>query len=86
MNLLYDYLTSPEFAQQWIGIKEGFLAIRNSIQKERDSMERLWKSREKQLERVLLNANHIHGSIEGIAGDVINFNLIEDDHSEELPG
>ena len=42
-------------------------------------MERLWKSREKQLERVLLNANHIHGSIEGIAGDVINFNLIEDE-------
>ena len=52
--------------------------MKNSIQKERDAMERLWKSREKQLEKVLLNAAHIRGSIEGIAGlDAINFNLLE---------
>jgi hypothetical protein len=31
-------------------------------------MEKLWKTREKQLEKVLLNASHIKGSINGIAG------------------
>ena len=33
--------------------------MKMSIQKERDAMERLWKAREKQLEKVLLNAAHV---------------------------
>jgi hypothetical protein len=79
MNLLYDYLTSGEFAEQWKAIREGFHSMRQSIQRERDTMERLWKAREKQLEKVLLNAAHIRGSIEGIAGkDVIDVDLLED--------
>ncbi|MFI5155200.1 MAG: DUF2130 domain-containing protein [Chitinophagales bacterium] len=79
VQLLYDYLTSNEFAEQWKAIREGFLSMKNSIQRERDAMEKLWKSREKQLEKVLLNAVHIKGSVEGIAGnDSISLNLIDD--------
>jgi hypothetical protein len=80
MHLLYNYLTSNEFAEQWKAMREGFMSMRLSIQKERDAMEKLWKSREKQLEKVLLNAAHIRGSIEGISGlDSVNLNLLEDD-------
>jgi len=80
MSFLYDYLTSNEFSEQWKAIGEGFRQMRQSIQKERDAMEKLWKSREKQLEKVLLNAMHIKGSIEGIAGaDAIHLDLLEDD-------
>jgi len=79
MHLLYDYLTSNEFSEQWKAIREGFLAMKTGIQRERDSMERLWKAREKQLEKVLLNSAHVKGSIEGIAGhDSIDFNLLEE--------
>ncbi|MEO7961701.1 MAG: hypothetical protein ABIR19_09145 [Ginsengibacter sp.] len=54
------------------------------IQKERDAMERLWKSREKQLEKVLLNSAHVKGSIEGIAGqDSIDLGLLEDASSSD---
>jgi hypothetical protein len=77
MHLLYGYLTSNEFAEQWKAIREGFVAMRMSIQKERDAMEKLWKAREKQLEKVLLNAAHIRGSIEGISGmDAVDLNLL----------
>jgi hypothetical protein len=80
MTLLYDYLIGNEFGEQWKAIGEGFRQMRQSIQKERDAMEKLWKSREKQLEKVLLNAMHIKGSIEGIAGsDNINLDLLQDD-------
>jgi hypothetical protein len=80
MHLLYDYLISSEFSEQWKAIREGFLSMRMSIQKERDAMEKLWKAREKQLEKVLLNAAHIQGSIEGIAGsDVIQLSLTDDE-------
>jgi hypothetical protein len=79
MQLLYDYLTSSEFGEQWKAIREGFLSMKQSIQKERDTMERLWKAREKQLEKVLLNAAHVRGSIEGIAGkDAIDVDLLDD--------
>jgi hypothetical protein len=85
MSFLYDYLTSNEFNEQWKAIGEGFRQMRQSIQKERDAMEKLWKSREKQLEKVLLNAMHIKGSIEGSAGaDSINMNLLEDDEPISL--
>jgi hypothetical protein len=87
MHLLYDYLTSNEFSEQWAAIREGFLSMRQSIQRERDTMERLWKAREKQLEKVLLNAAHVRGSIDGIAGkDAIDINLLEDGDDELLPG
>ena len=84
MQLLYGYLTSSEFAEQWKAIREGFLAMKLSIQRERDAMERLWKTREKQLEKVLLNASHIRGSIEGIAGmDAVDLNLLEDGEEDD---
>jgi hypothetical protein len=80
MHMLYDYLTSNEFSEQWKAIREGFMGMKLSIQKERDAMEKLWKAREKQLEKVLLNAAHIRGSIEGIAGsENINLQLLDEE-------
>jgi hypothetical protein len=48
-------------------------------------MEKLWKQREKQLEKVLLNAAHIRGSVDGISGTDVDLNLLEngDENSEE---
>jgi hypothetical protein len=76
MTLLYNYLISGEFSEQWRAIREGFMSMKISIQRERDQMEKLWKAREKQLEKVLLNAAHIKGSIEGIAGMDVDLNLL----------
>ncbi len=81
MTLLYQYLISGEFSQQWKAISEGFVSMKMSIQKERDQMEKLWKVREKQLEKVLLNATHIKGSIEGIAGMDVDLNLLPEDNN-----
>jgi len=80
MHLLYDYLISNEFKEQWKALREGFTSMRMSIQREREAMEKMWKVREKQLEKVLLSAVHIQGSIEGIAGsENIQLSLTDDD-------
>ncbi|SEA53268.1 hypothetical protein SAMN05660909_02335 [Chitinophaga terrae (ex Kim and Jung 2007)] len=85
MHMLYEYLTSGEFAEQWKAVREGFMAMKLSIQRERDAMEKLWKAREKQLEKVLLNTAHIKGSIDGIAGnDSVDLQLLEDAADELL--
>jgi len=71
MQMLYDYLTSTEFRLQVGAIIEGFTELHDSYTQEKRAMERIWKQREKQLEKVLLNTNHFIGSIKGIAGSSI---------------
>ena len=68
MQMLYDYLTGNEFRGQMEAIVEGFMSIKNGISKERVQMEKLWKEREKQLEKVLISTSGMYGSVKGIAG------------------
>lgn len=68
MHQLYNYLTGVEFRGQVEAIAEGFMAMRNSITRERMQMEKMWKEREKQLEKVLINTSGLYGSVKGIAG------------------
>ncbi|HMD00408.1 MAG TPA: DUF2130 domain-containing protein, partial [Ferruginibacter sp.] len=86
MQMLYDFLTGNEFRGQMEAIVEGFLSMKQSITKERIQMERIWKEREKQLEKVLLNTGGMYGSIKGIAGaSIADIPLLEagDDDPEE---
>ena len=80
MTLLYNYFVSAEFSAQWHAIREGFMGMKMSIQRERDQMEKMWKAREKQLEKVLLNAAHFKGAIEGIAGMDVDLNLLPEEN------
>lgn len=71
MALLYNFLMSSEFRMQMEGIVEGFTQMQEELQKEKRAMQNIWKRREKQIEKVLLNTNHMYGSIKGIAGSEI---------------
>ncbi len=71
MHMLYDYLTGNEFRQHIEAVVEGFVSMKESIGREKLQMEKLWKEREKQLEKVLLNTTQFYGSIKGIAGSAI---------------
>lgn len=71
MSLLYSYLTGTEFRQQIEAIVEGFSELQYGIQKEKNAMQKIWKEREKQLEKVLLNTTNFYGSVKGIAGNAI---------------
>jgi hypothetical protein len=89
MHMLYSYLTGTEFRQQIETIVEGFLFLKNSITKEKMQMEKIWKEREKQLEKVLLSTSGMYGSIKGIAGSSIGDiplleNGIEEDDEPKL--
>lgn len=79
MQMLYNYLTGIEFRQQVEAIVEGFVSMKNSITRERIQMEKLWKEREKQLEKVLINTSGLYGSVKGIAGaSVSSIPLLEE--------
>ncbi len=68
MQLLYNYLTGNEFKGQVEAIVEGFMAMKSGISRERIQMEKIWKEREKQLEKVLISTSGMYGSVKGIAG------------------
>lgn len=72
MSLLYSYLTGTEFRQQIEAIVEGFTELQMGIQREKNAMTKIWKEREKQLEKVLLNTTNFYGSVKGIAGNAIS--------------
>ncbi|MCK0131413.1 DUF2130 domain-containing protein [Flavobacteriaceae bacterium F08102] len=71
MNLLYDYLTSSTFRMQIEAIVEGFTQMKSDLESEKRSMQRIWKQREKQIEKVITNTVDMYGSIKGIAGNAI---------------
>ncbi|HMO63000.1 MAG TPA: DUF2130 domain-containing protein [Ferruginibacter sp.] len=84
MQLLYEYLTGNEFRGQMEAILEGFMSLRNGINKERIQMEKIWKEREKQLEKVLINTSGLYGSVKGIAGSsVADIPLLEGGMEDE---
>jgi hypothetical protein len=70
-NMLYDYLTSNEFRLELEAILEGFAVLKDSTSKERLVMEKMWKEREKQLEKVLINTTSFYGSMKGILANSI---------------
>ncbi|MGL2381536.1 DUF2130 domain-containing protein [Helicobacter pylori] len=71
VDLLYHYLTSSEFSMQVNAIIEGFEQLRADLESEKRAMARIWKSREKQIDKVFENTINMYGSIKGIAGNTI---------------
>ncbi len=71
MSMLYSYLTSSEFSMQIEAIVEGFTTMKHDLESEKRSMARIWKQREKQIEKVLENTIGMYGSVKGIAGSAI---------------
>jgi hypothetical protein len=71
MHLLYDFLTSNQFRMQVEAIVEGFSQLKNDLETEKRSMQRIWKQREKQIEKVITNTIDMYGSIRGIAGNAV---------------
>ncbi len=81
MHMLYDFLTSTNFRMQVEAIVEGFTSMKDGLESEKRSMQRIWKEREKQIEKVIINTIDMHASIRGIAG-----NAIQSVKALELPG
>jgi len=81
MYMLYDFLTSNTFRMQIEAIVEGFTQMKSDLESEKRSMQRIWKQRDKQIEKVVTNTIDMYGSIKGIAG-----NAIQSVKALELPG
>ncbi|RXM43204.1 DUF2130 domain-containing protein [Flavobacterium sp. YO64] len=91
MSMLYDFLTSNEFRLQIEGIVEGFTQMQSDLDSEKRAMQRIWKQREKQIEKVVHNTLGMYGSIRGIAGNAVQtvraleLDFVEGEQEDEEP-
>ena len=68
MEVLYTYLTSPEFRDKIQNIVESFQSLKSGLDQERRAMERIWATREKQLDRIIGNTSRLYGDMHGLLG------------------
>ena len=71
MEFMYAYLSGSEFQQKIEGIVEAFTSMQDQINRERRAMEKLWKEREKQIQRITTNTVGMYGDIRGIIGSSV---------------
>jgi hypothetical protein len=71
MELLYHYLAGDQFRRRIEATVEAFTALQRGLDGERRAMERIWKEREKQIDRVLANTAGMYGEVRGILGSSV---------------
>lgn len=68
MEIVYNYLTGPEFRNRVEAIMEPFVTMKKDLDAEKRAMNKIWDKREKQIEQVIYNIGGMSGDLEGIAG------------------
>ena len=64
---VYDYLTSPAFAQKWKKVYDVFQVMKKELDSERTTATQRWKRREKQMQQAVLTLAGVAGDIQGLA-------------------
>jgi len=67
MELLYNYLSSPQFAQRIRIVVDAFVSMKKTLDQEKNAMNKLWKQREMQIERVASNITGMCGELQAIS-------------------
>ena len=68
MKFLHKYIVGPEFRQKVEGIIDTFSGMKAQLDKEKRAMTKLWKEREKQIDRVVENTSGMYGDFRGVIG------------------
>jgi hypothetical protein len=68
MELVYQYLTGPRFRHRVEAIVEKFSDMQADLDKERNTMTRLWAKRDAQIKGVIESTVGMYGDLQGIAG------------------
>ncbi len=71
MEMLYAYLSGPQFRNRVENIVMAFGSLQEELTKERRSMERMWAKRGKEIEKVMINTTGMYGDLQGIIGDKV---------------
>jgi hypothetical protein len=72
MEVLYGYLSGPEFRHKIEAIVEAFNDMETDLREERRVTERRWAKREKQIQKVISNTSGMYGDLQGLIGSSLH--------------
>ena len=72
MQILYQYIIGPEFRQKMEAIIDTFTNMNDQLVREKRAMTKIWKEREKQIERVVINTSGMYGDFKGLIGSALS--------------
>jgi len=72
MQVLYQYIVGPEFRQKMEAIIDTFTNMNDQLTREKRAMTKIWKEREKQIERVVGNTSGMYGDFKGLIGSALS--------------
>jgi hypothetical protein len=67
MEAVYDYLTSPQFAQKLRAVYDAFRKMRAELETERATTQQRWNRRDKQIQLATTQLLAIAGDLQGLA-------------------
>jgi hypothetical protein len=67
-DALFDYVTSPEFGMRVRTVTDAFIEMQRDLASEENAMRRIWKKRQKQIDRVSVNMVEMLGELDGTVG------------------
>jgi|SRR5579862_2079101 len=71
MELIYNYVCSPQFAQRLKAVVDSFTAMRKDLESEKAAMAKLWAKRDKQLIRMTGEMVAVVGDLQGLGGSAL---------------
>ncbi len=67
-ELIYNYLSGAQFKNRVENIVMAFVNMKNDLDTEKRSLNRIWSKREKEIERVIMNTSSMYGDLQGFLG------------------
>ena len=71
LELLFDYFQSDTFRHRFESFAEGISQMQVDLDYEKRAMERVWKKRDVQIKRMILNTSRMYGELQGIIGNAL---------------
>ncbi|MDG1004157.1 MAG: DUF2130 domain-containing protein [Emcibacteraceae bacterium] len=67
IEALYDYVCSTQFAQKVRAIVDSYVAMNTDLESEKRAMQKIWKKRQGQIERIATGITGMCGELEGLS-------------------
>jgi hypothetical protein len=77
MDILYRFLTGPEFKNRIEAIVDNYNMLQQEIEKEKRAAQLRWAKQEKAINAVISNTYGLYGDLQGITGSELQIPMLE---------
>lgn len=71
MEALYEYLSGSQFRNRIENIVMAFSGMKGDLEVEKRALQKIWKKREQEIDRVVNNTSWMYGDLQGIIGATV---------------